>query len=236
MDHARTNRRLMLAALAGLALAGCATSRSAARFPDIDFATWTDDEPGYRLYPGDEIEVATPTAPELTRTVKVGPDGRVALPLIGDVMAADRSLPDLQTDISKAYSSQLLRPVVEVSLKTAGLKVFVGGEVTSPGAIDMPGDIDALQAVIMAGGFKPGAKTSEVVLIRRGPGGRAMARTIDLSKALKDPSRADRAALRRFDIVYVPRTAAAEAGVYMAQVRDMMPIGFSYSLNNPYGR
>ena len=50
--------------------------------------------------------------------------------------------------------------------------MFVGGEVSKPGIYDMPGDINALQAVIMAGGFKPIAKRSQVVIIRRGPDGR----------------------------------------------------------------
>ena len=54
--------------------------------------------------------------------------------------------------------------------------------------------------------------------------------------ALKDPSRVDLVPLRRFDIVYVPRTSAAEAGVFMGQVRDILPFTFSYSLNNPYSR
>ncbi|HEX8471259.1 MAG TPA: polysaccharide biosynthesis/export family protein, partial [Brevundimonas sp.] len=56
-------------------------------FPEIGFSDWTDQEPEYLFYPGDELEVATPTATELTRTVKVGPVGRIALPLIGQMMA-----------------------------------------------------------------------------------------------------------------------------------------------------
>ena len=116
-------------------------------FPNIPFADWTDEEPEYLLYPGDEIEVALPTAAELTRTLKVGPDGRVALPLIGQVMAADRSLSELEQAVSAAYGSQLLRPTVEVTLRQAGpIRVWVDGEVRTPGVIEMVGDLDAHQA------------------------------------------------------------------------------------------
>jgi protein involved in polysaccharide export with SLBB domain len=72
----------------------------------------------------------------------VQPDGRIALPLIGPVMAADRTIDELEGAITQAYSGQLLRPQVQVSVKTATpLKVFVGGEVGNPGVYDMPGDV-----------------------------------------------------------------------------------------------
>ena len=62
-------------------------------FPEIGFSEWSDAEQEYVLYPGDEIEIATPTATELTRTQRIGPDGRVSLPLVGQLMAADAALP-----------------------------------------------------------------------------------------------------------------------------------------------
>ena len=121
-------------------------------FAPIPYATWSDDEPGYRMYPGDVLDVVVPSAIELNRTVTVQPDGRITLPMIPSAMAADRSVPDLNANLTALYATQLRRPDVEVSVKTATpLKVFVGGEVDKPGVYDMPGDINALQAVIMAG-------------------------------------------------------------------------------------
>lgn len=233
------NRRILLLGLATAAAtlptAACALGPRdhrprAAPFTDIPYASWDESEPDYLLYPGDEIEVATPTAPELTRTVKVGPDGRIQLPLIGHVMAADRSLSELNEIIAQAYASQLVRPLVEVTLKASGpLKVFVGGEVGTPGVYDMPGDIDALQAVIMAGGMKPSAKSGKVVVIRRGPGGRPMARTVDLGKLSRGSAAVAPVPLRRFDIVFVPRSTIAEVGVFVQSIRDALPISFSYN-------
>lgn len=219
----------------GAALGPDGRSPRPAPFTNIPYATWDDSEPDYLLYPGDEIEVATPTAPELTRTVKVGPDGRIALPLIGQVMAADRSVAELNATLSQAYASQLVRPVVEVTLKTAGpLKVFVGGEVAQPGVFDMPGDIDALQAVIMAGGMKPSAKSGKVVVIRRGPGGRPMVRTVDLGRAATGSPNALPPPLRRFDVIFVPKSSLAEIGQFMTKLREALPVSFSYNLGNGY--
>ncbi len=199
-------------------------------FPEIGFADWTEMEPEYVLYPGDEIEIATPTATELTRTQRIGPDGRISLPLVGQIMAADRTIAEVERDASAAFASQLRRPVVEVTLKTAGpLKVWVDGEVRTPGVFDMAGDIDAYQAVIQAGGFLPTAKQGEVALIRRGPGGQRMMRAIDLR-----PRRGEVIALRRGDIIYVPRSTLAEVANFITLFRNALPVGFSYVIGGQY--
>ena len=229
---------LVAAALGTAALGGCAQvgaiapPRGGAPFADIGYSTWGPSEPAYRLYPGDVVDVAFPSAPELNREVTVQPDGRVALPLIPPVMAADLSTPDLQASLSQAYGPILVRPEVDVAVRTATpLRIFVGGEVSKPGVYDMPGDIDALQAVTMAGGFLETAKRRDVIVIRRGQGGRPMMKVVDLRAATFDPQHADAVALRRFDVVYVPKTEGANADIFVAQyIRDLVPVSFSYAL------
>lgn len=238
------DRRHLLMFFGAAALSGCGAAQSVMPRPQpltgervsregfeaIGFSDWTDAEPEYMLYPGDEIEVATPTAPELTRTLKVGPDGRIALPLIGQVMAADRTLFELENGISGAYASQLVRPVVEITLKQAGpMKVWVTGEVRNPNVYDMPGDIDALQAVIMAGGYLPSARSQKVAVIRRGPGGRRMLRSIDLRER-----RGEVVALRRGDVIFVPRSTLGELANFFTQVKAALPVGFNYTINGQY--
>ncbi len=236
-------RQFSVCLLVALAMAACSADAgdrrpghpAAAVFPDIGYASWSDAEPPYRIYPGDEIEITVPSAPELSKTVTVQPDGRVNLPLVHGVMVADRTAPEVETALGQAYASQLLRPEIYVSIKTATpLKVFVGGEVDKPGVYDMPGDINALQAVIQAGGFKTSASRERVVIIRRGAEGSAMMRTANLGRGLSDPGRTDLVPLRRFDIVYVPRTGLSGAGVFMQQLKDLVPgnIGFDYAVTN----
>lgn len=231
------DRRHLLLALAASAggLSSCASGGGAfdrrpplEDFPDIPFADWTEEEPGYLVYPGDELDIQTPSAPELNRAVRVGPDGRITMPLIGHVMAADRSLPELQAVLSQAYATQLRNPMVEASLTQAGpLRVWVDGEVRTPGVYDMPGDIEAWQAIIMAGGFLPTAKRSHVALVRRGPGNVRMLRVLDMRQPRVAPI-----ALRRSDILFTPRTTLAELGVFFGQIRDSLPVSFSYSIND----
>lgn len=246
------DRRLLLLGLAGAGgalVTGCGGGEYGARmpgpmasggdrvqmvgrssFPEIGFADWTENEPEYVLYPGDEIEVATPTAVELTRTQRIGPDGRISLPLVGQIMAADRTIAEVEADASDAFASQLRRPVVEITLKTAGpIRVWVGGEVRTPGMIEMNGDLDAYQAVIQAGDFLPTARQHEVALIRRGPGGVRMMRAVDLR-----PRRGEVVALRRGDIIFVPRSNLGEVANFVSLFRNALPIGFSYAIGGQY--
>lgn len=233
---------LALFAAAGAAsAAGCAAQpfsprpRATARFDEIPYATWNGDEPPYRLYPGDQVDLVVASAPELNRPLTVAPDGRVSLPLIGLMMVADRSIEENQQAITAAYAGQLLRPEVELNLRTpVSLRVFVGGEVRNPGVFDMAGDIDTLQAVLQAGGFTDRADRRQVILIRRGANGRPMSKLVNLLDGVSDAARGDYTPVRRFDVVYVPRTRIAEIGLAVQQyLRDALPVqvGFSYALN-----
>ena len=213
---------------AGPAIAAPGASHAAQPFANLPYATWSDDEPSYRLFPGDDLDVIVPSAPELNKTVTVQPDGRIMVPLLAPQMAAGKSAGDLEQALSAAYSTQLLRPGVEVVVKAQPLKVFVGGEVSKPGVYDMPGDIDALRAIVQAGGFISGAKRSQVVIIRRGHDGRAMLRTVNFDHP-DHGGPVDLVPLRRFDVVYVPRTGLAEVGDFMTQVRNALPVQFSYA-------
>ena len=224
----RSRAVLALFAVSALAIAPSGAI-AAQRFVDIPYATWTDDDPQYRLYPGDEIDVAVPSAPELNKTVTVQPDGRIMLPLLPPQMAAGRSAPELGQALGQAYASQLLRPDVTVVVRAQPLKVFVGGEVGKAGVYDMPGDMDALRAIIEAGGFQDSAKRSEVVIIRRSRDGRPMMRTVNFDKPLQTAGHTDLVPLRRFDIIYVPKTGLANVGVVMGQLRNALPISFSYA-------
>jgi len=201
-------------------------------FGNIPYSTWSDYEPPYRFYPGDEVEVTLPTAPELSKSVLVQPDGRINLPLIGSVMAADRTVDELHDQLVRLYSDTLLRPQVDIATKAAPLKIFVGGEVKNPGVLDLVGDGDALRAVIQAGDFLNSSDRRKVIVLRRGPDGRGMIRTVNLQRGLTSGT-ADLIPLRRFDVVYVPKSGIANATLFVQQYfRDLSPIqfGFSYAL------
>lgn len=221
-----------------LALGGCAVDpQPSADFPQGDWplyahADWNDlqPDPYYRIGPGDVLELTVYSAPELSREmVRVGPDGRIRLPLIGPIMAAARTPEDLEAAVRSAYMTELRDPNIDLLVTSyTSQQIFVGGEVMDAGLIDLPGQIDPLQAIIMAGGITDRANRSEALILRRLPGGELRTAVVDLRAGLSDPNLADWGPLQRFDVVWVPRSAIANQNLFIQQyVRDALPIQFS---------
>jgi len=199
------------------------------------FRPWTPQTPDYLLFPGDQIEIIVPSAPELSRTVTIGPDGRFNFPYVGAVMAANRSTPEVTQSLQSALARDLRRPYVEISpIAFGSQKILVLGEVAQPGMYDLPGPMGALEAVALAGGFGEGADKRNVSVIRRATDGQPMRREVNLAATLRGIDGGDYDVLARYDIVFVPRSGLASAGLFMQQISNLVPfnIGFSYALND----
>ncbi|MEM6667315.1 MAG: SLBB domain-containing protein, partial [Pseudomonadota bacterium] len=130
--------------------------------------------------------------------------------------------------VRAAYSEELRDPTIDLLVtEFASQQVFVGGAVSNPGAFELPGTIDPLQAILMAGGLTREANR-EAFVMRRMPGGEVRTAVIDLRGGLEDPSVASWLPLQRFDVVYVPRSAIANHNLFVQQyIRDALPIQFS---------
>jgi|GEM_PF-115314 len=209
-----------------------------ANFPNFPlFPSWTDEDDSYRFYPGDEIEIQVLGASELSRTMTIAPDGRISPQLIGPIMVADRTPEELRELLENGYRSQLRNPSVNIIPKAfASQKIFIGGEVAKPGIYDLNGELDPMQAIIIAGGFLNSAKREDVVVLRRGVGGQPFMRTYDMKTVFaRENAFAELPRLRRFDIIWVPRSRISEVGLFTQQfIREALPvtIGFNYSINS----
>lgn len=223
----------MRAAVIFTALAAfCVASSSAAQdapAPAPAPMTYSTETPQYRFYPGDEIEITVFSAPELNRIVTVGPDGRIALPLLPRITAADLSADELHDALVAAYATHLRMPELAVTPRSyASRQVFVGGEVARPGIYEMPANIDAFQAVALAGGFLPSARRGEVLVLSRASGEAAVT-PVDLSTRAMRGGFPSAQPLQRYDVVFVPRSRISQVNLFMQQyVRDALPVQFSF--------
>lgn len=116
--------------------------------------------------PGDVLGVTYAGAPELNSTQKVRADGKVSLPMLGDVRAGGRSLSSFQNSLASLYAKKLQEPDVVVTLVTAAAAVYVSGEVRQPGKIPLDRPLTALEAVMESGGFAPTADPKKVSVVR----------------------------------------------------------------------
>lgn len=204
--------------------------------PNDTFQRWVDYEPQYKLYPGDQIDMVVQSAPELSRTLTLAPDGRISIPMGGTIMAAGRTIPWLEQAIRTELAKQLVDPATAITNRSfAAQNIYVGGQVSQQGTYALSGPIGSLEAIIMAGGFLPSAKTREVAILRRAPNGGLMMRVIDHKRGLGNVSSyADNMQLRRGDIIFVPRSSLSEVGIFVQQIRAAIPvdIGLSYNLGD----
>lgn len=200
------------------------------------FQQWVEYEPQYLIYPGDQLDIVVSSAPELSRTLTVGPDGRIVMPMTQPIMAAGKPFTQVQHELSTQLSKQLRDPRIAVTPRAYGpQQIFVGGAVGQQGTYALPGPIGAMEAILMAGGFTTQAKSSKVAVLRRAPNGGMMMRTVNIGRGMRNISHYnDVLQLRRGDIVFVPRTTLAEVGIFMQSVRQALPVdaNISYQLGN----
>lgn len=140
---------------------------AAARLPRVE-AIGSD----YVLTIGDKLRVEVYREPQLSQSVEVRPDGKVTLPLVGDVSAAGITPAKLGESLSEKLRAYLTNPVVTVIVAEATPPaVFVMGEVNSPGMLPLRAPLNVMQALAMAGGFKEFANTKNIRILRRGASG-----------------------------------------------------------------
>lgn len=225
----------LVAVLILLLVTGCAANGGGDPAPGLRFEAWKAETDEYRLRPGDEIEVRLTYNPELNDRFVIAPDGTISLPLVGFVQVSGATPRQVQAYLTQLYSKELRRPDVAVIPRIfAPRRIYVGGEVQTPGVYDMAGDTGVLQAIVAAGGFRTTAADEEVVLIRRTPRNTPMMRRVDVRSIFEEGNLTEDVPLTSLDIVYVPRSGIAEAGVFVEQyIRNMLPFypSVGYALN-----
>lgn len=183
----------------------------------------------YRLQPGDELDIRFYYNPELNTSVLVRPDGRISLPLANEVQAAGLTPAGLTQRLRSSFEQELRRPELTVIVRSFNSqKVFVGGEVASPGVIQALGPLTVLQSVTQAGGFKETARLGEVLVIRRDPAAQEpIVIPVDISAVVDGSQTNQDIALMPFDVVYVPKSPIANVNKFVDQyIRQNIPFGF----------
>lgn len=129
----------------------------------------TDD---YMIGPQDVLEISVWRNPDLSRQVIVRPDGRISLPLIGDVDAVGKTTRELRDDITDKLKSYKENPTVAIVVQQVNSYfVFVQGAVGAQGKFPLLTKTSLIQAITLAGGLAPDAVRSRIVIFRMGEHG-----------------------------------------------------------------
>src|SRR5207237_7425455 len=105
--------------------------------------------------------------PEISRTVPVRPDGKISLPLVGEMTATGLTAQQLQASIKQELQGYLSSPEVTVIVQEVrSEKVNIVGQVAKPGNYSLTKPLTVLDALVMAGGFRDFAKQKKIYVLR----------------------------------------------------------------------
>lgn len=189
----------------------------------------------YVLVPGDLIDVKLYYNADLNETLRVRPDGKISMQLIGEVEASGVSPAELADQMKTRFAAFVPHPSVAVIVREfAPPKVYVGGEVNIPSALALHGGLTSVQAILSSGGAKRSANLRQVLVIHHDGNDAVSVTQLDVKRVQR--GEVVDVALQPYDIVYVPMSPIAEVGNFVQQyINDIIPrnvsFPFVYSLN-----
>lgn len=164
----------------------------------------TDSEKDYLIGVGDVLEVQVWQEPDLSRTVTVRLDGKISLPLAGDLQAAGKTTSELDQFLEKKISDLVTEPAVSVMLvENRSRRYYVVGQVGQPGEFPIEFPLTILQAIARSGGFQEWAKREEIKVVRR-KGGKEEFLSFDYDAFIKGKNLQQNVLIAPGDTVIVP--------------------------------
>lgn len=155
------------------------------------------------LREGDTIRVSFPGAPNLNAVQLIRRDGKITMPLVGEVHAAGVAPSDLEKQLLELYGPQLQTKEISVSLESSAFYVYVVGAILRPGKIVTDKPVSALEAIMEAGGFDQMRANMKKIKVIRYVDGKPHYYKLDMKGILGGEGK-DAFILRPSDIVFVP--------------------------------
>ena len=143
--------------------------------------------------------------PDLSRTAPVRPDGKVTLPLVGDIQAAGKTPQNLQHELQESLASYVAVPEVAVIVQEVrSLKFNIIGEVAKPGSYPLGESMTVLDAIAQAGGLGVYAKSNGIYVLRLRPDGSSVKLPFHYKQVLKGTNLSQNLKLQSHDTIVVP--------------------------------
>ena len=158
----------------------------------------------YLIGPGDMLLIGVWKDDALTRQVVVLPDGKISFPLIGEVVAANKTVAALKTELEAAVGRFVPDPVLSVGVQQVNsMLIYVIGKVNRPGQFNLNAHSTVLQALAIAGGLNTFARES-AILIMREEQGRTVIFPFDYDEVAEGRHLEQNIRLKRGDVIIVP--------------------------------
>ncbi len=140
----------------------CFAGKSVKKTDTVDYTN------NYIIGPGDVLDISVWKDESMSKLVTVLPDGKISLPLIGDILAEGKTVTALRVELNKKIEKYVPEPNLSlVVAQVNSMLIYILGRVNHPGRFVLNSNINVLQALAMAGGLNPFAKKNKIVIFRK---------------------------------------------------------------------
>lgn len=187
------------------AAAADSDSSAKAAQPETRASASMVDSKSYVIGENDVLEIDVWKEKEISRTIPVRPDGKISLPLVGEIQASGMTPMQLQDDLTKRLKAYIENPEVTVIVSDPRSHQFnVVGEVNRPGSYQLSQSMTVLDAIAQSGGFKDFAKETKIYVLRPMPGGIRVRIRFNYKNVIKGKDLQENVMLKPGDTIVVP--------------------------------
>jgi polysaccharide biosynthesis/export protein len=198
----------------GLLFAQASPSKTVANPPSSAQAANTGSPSGLPAKPHDNtfvignddvLAINVWKEPDISRSIPVRSDGKISLPLVGELQAAGETPDQLELQIAAKLKSYIAEPEVTVIVQQINSQKFnILGQVTKPGAYPLTNSLTVLDAIALAGGFRDFAKQKSIYVLRQNTDGGQTRLNFNYKDVVKGKDSAQNVRLQARDTIVVP--------------------------------
>jgi polysaccharide export outer membrane protein len=176
--------------------------------------------PEYIVCEGDILALSVWQNPDLDQDAIVRPDGRISVPLVGDILVAGKTISQIDDDVTSRLKDFIKYPEVSVYIRQmGGGKVMVLGEVKYPGVYFVTGRKSVMEAVTLAGGFTSDSLASTILVVKAASADKLKVVRVSANMVFAG-SRVNNIMLESEDIVFVPKKPISDMNWFILNVID----------------
>lgn len=178
----------------------------------------------FTLGPGDAFTVSVWRNDDLGRSVTLDPSGKMRMPLAGEIDVSGMTVSQLNKEIESRLSKYIADPFVDINVTSiSSRKIYIMGEVRSPGTFSYTEQVPAWEAVTTAGGFTEDANKENLLLVRVKDGEASISvLELDFEKIFEDGIIKGNYYLKNGDILYVPEIRIASIESFMIRLGNII--------------
>ncbi len=180
------------------------TSQTSASSPADSSGTKPHDD-NFVIGNDDMLTINVWKEPDISRSIPVRSDGKISLPLVGEVQAAGRTPLKLEQDIAARLKNYISEPEVTVIVQQINSQKFnILGMVAKPGSYPLTNNATVLDAIAIAGGFRDFAKRKSIYVLRQNPDGTQTRLPFNYKDVIKGQNLGQNVKLQPRDTIVVP--------------------------------